>query len=297
MSDRKSVGFVGLGSMGEPMASNLLTAGFALRVFNRTAEKAGALVEKGAESAATPADAAPEGGVVVTMVSDDAALDGVTLGKDGVVEGLGEGGIHLTMSTVAPATSRRLAALHRECGQHYLAAPVFGRPDAAAAAKLWICLAGDPGAADRVRPLLDAMGQGVFEFGDEPSAANVVKLSGNFLIAAATEAMAEAFTLAEKNGIRRESVHELFSSTLFACPIYQGYGQRSARKEYEPAAFGLPLGLKDVTLTLGAAHESQVPMPLASLLHDRLLSALAKGGARLDWTGLAKEVSDDAGLE
>jgi len=190
--------------------------------------------------------------------------------------------------------ARNVAARHAERGWGYVAAPVFGRPDAAAARKLWICASGSR--REEARPVLERLGQGVFDFGDDPGAANVVKLSGNFLIAAALEAMAEAFTLAEKNGIDREAVAALFGSTLFSCPIYRNYGETIALKRYRPAGFRLALGWKDLRLALDAARESEMPMPLASLLHDRLLGSIGRGRSDLDGSALAQSVSEEAGL-
>lgn len=296
MNDVPSLGIVGLGAMGMPLARLLRGDGYALRVFNRTRSRAEPLLGEGVEVADSPGGVAVPGGIAMTIVSDDDALEEVTLGEGGLLGRLGEGGIHLSMSTVSPETSRRLAALHRERGEAYLAAPVFGRPDAAAAGRLTVCLAGDPAARERVAPVLRSVSQGVFDFGDEPAAANIVKLAGNFLVGAAIEAMAEAFTLAEKNGIERMRMHELFSSTLFACPVYQNYGRLVAEQRYEPAGFRMPLGLKDVSLVLQAAWSSVAPMPVANLLHDRLAASVAKGRTELDWAGIALEVSEAAGL-
>jgi 3-hydroxyisobutyrate dehydrogenase-like beta-hydroxyacid dehydrogenase len=231
------------------------------------------------------------------MLANDQALEDVVLGENGILEKLGNGGIHISMSTISPTTAQNLAERHEQKGTHYLAAPVFGRPDAAAARKLWICLSGNGAAKERVLPLLNVLGQKVFDFGEQVSAANVVKLSGNFLIISAIEAMAEAFTLAQKNGIDRTQVAELFGQTLFACPIYQNYGRMIAQEQYEPAGFKLALGLKDVELVLQTAKESQMPMPVASLVRDRLISAIAKGRGDIDWTGLALGVSEEAGLK
>ncbi len=210
---------------------------------------------------------------------------------------LGTDGIHLSMSTVSPATAQKLAQLHQQQGSHYLASPVFGRPDAVVARKLWICLSGNGAAKERVRPMLDKLGQGVFDFGEEAGSANVVKIAGNFLIISAIEAMAEAFTLAEKNGIDRTQIANLFAQTLFACPIYQNYGHAIAQQQYEPAGFKLSLGLKDVTLALQTARESHMPLPLASLLHDRLIAAVARGKGDIDWTGLALSISEESGIK
>lgn len=292
----ESIAFIGLGSMGLPIATNLIKAGHSLRVYNRSAEKAQPLLEQGASLANTPAEAVESSQIVFTMLSNDQAVEAVVLGETGILSKLATGGIHVSMSTIAPATARALAEQHQRQGVEYVASPVFGRPDAAAAAKLWICTSGSASAKARVRPLLEAIGQGIFDFGESAEAANVVKLTGNFLIMSAIEAMAEAFTLAEKQGIDRTQVAELFGQTLFACPVYQNYGRMVARQQYEPAGFKLSLGLKDVTLALQTAHASQMPMPLANLVQNRLLASIAKGKGDIDWSGFALEVSADAGL-
>lgn len=292
----ETIAFLGLGSMGTPMAKNLVAAGYRVHVYNRSLEKGQPLVELGAELARTPAGAVTTGGIVFSMLANDQAVEEVVLGDHGILSQLGTDGIHVSMSTIAPATAQKLAEQHQQHGSHYIAAPVFGRPEAAAAAKLWVCTSGNAAAKTRIEPMLKAMGQGIFDFGEEVGAANIVKLSGNFLIMSAIEAMAEAFTLAEKNGIDRTKIAELFGQTLFACPIYQNYGRMVAQQQYEPAGFKLSLGLKDVTLALQVAQANQVPMPLANLVQNRLLTSVAKGRADLDWTGFALEVSDDAGL-
>ena len=294
MSER--IGFIGLGNMGRPMASNLLQAGFALRVYNRNPSKAEPLVAQGAQRVSKPGEVVEPGGIVVTMVANDNALESVVTGEEGFLERLGQNGIHLSMSTVSPATARKLANLHAKHGSTYLAAPVFGRPEAAAARKLFICLSGAQADKERVQPLLQALGQGVYDFGEDPGAANVVKLTGNFLIAAAMEAMAEAFTLAEKNGIERTKIIDMLGQTAFACPIYQNYGRTIAEERYTPAGFLLSLGLKDVNLVLQTAESAQMPMPFASLLHDRFMASVAKGRGEMDWSALALGVSEDAGL-
>jgi 3-hydroxyisobutyrate dehydrogenase-like beta-hydroxyacid dehydrogenase len=293
----RKAGFVGLGAMGLPIARNLLAAGFAVRAYNRTAERAAPLAALGAERASTPGDTVEPDGVVVTMLADDAALQQVVTGKGGLGERLGRGGVHVSMSTIAPETARSLADFHAERGSAYVAAPVFGRPDAAAAKKLWVCVSGPAAAKARVRPLLEAIGQGIHDFGEPPDAANVVKLAGNFLIMGAMEAIAEAQTLGEKHGLDRAQLAAFFGETIFACPVYQNYGRIIASKTYKPAGFRLALGLKDANLVLGAAAEASVPMPLASLLRDRFLSGVARGRASLDWSAIARAVSEDAGLE
>jgi 3-hydroxyisobutyrate dehydrogenase-like beta-hydroxyacid dehydrogenase len=293
---KPSVGFVGLGLLGLPMARRLAREGFPLRVYNRTAAKAATLEELGATRVDSPAEAAEGSDVVVTVVADDRVLREVTAGENGMLGHLTEGGVHLSASTISPETADELAALHAERGEQYLATPVFGRGDAAEAGALRICVSGSTQAKAQARPVLEALGNAIFDFGETPAAANVVKLAGNFLIAGAIEAMAEAYTLAEKNGVSRQAVHDLFSQTLFACPIYQNYGRMIARHEYEPPGFFLPLGLKDVRLFEETGVRSRVPTPLASLVRDRMLSSLAKGREEMDWTSFALEVSDSAGL-
>ena len=290
------IGFIGLGAMGFPIASNLLTAGHKLRVFNRTASKAEPLVKRGAELTSNPAAVASPGGVVVTMLSDDAALEGVVLGTDTIAHRLAPGGIHISMSTVSPATARKLTKYHTDNGSIYVAAPVFGRPEAAASKRLWICTAGLEAAKQKIAPILQAIGQKTFDFGEEPAAANALKLSGNFLIAAAMESMAEALAMLEKSGVDRVAAIEMLTSTLFACPVYQGYGNAIAHMRHTPAGFRLPLGLKDVELALKTGGEVRAPMPIAAILRDRLISSIAKGRDKMDWSALALGARDDAGL-
>lgn len=293
----ETLGFIGLGNMGEPIAANLMAAGHSLRIYNRTASKAAALVAKGATLAKTPAEIASPGGIVFTMVADDRAIEELCLAPGSFVEKLGPGGVHVSMSTISPATARRLAEHHAKHGVEYVASPVFGRPQAAAAKKLWVCTSGHAAGKARVRPLLEAIGQGMFDFGEEAGAANVVKLCGNFMIASAIETISEALTLAEKNGIDKNAVADLFGKTLFACPVYQGYGKSIAAAQFEPAGFRLALGLKDVSLALATATASAVPLPIGSLLHDRYLAAVAKGRGDMDWTAVALGVAEDAGIK
>ncbi len=290
------IGFIGLGAMGLPMAANLIAAGHRVTVWNRTASKTAPLAAKGAVVAANAGETARRGGMLITMVADDAALEDVVSGEAAVAARLGPGGIHISMSTVAPATTRKLAQVHEQAGSVMIAAPVFGRPDAAAAKRLWICVSGPASAKSAAKPLFDAMGQGVFDFGETPEAANVAKICGNFLIAAAMEAMGEAFAMAEKSGVARASLAAMLGQTLFACPVYQGYGAAIASRRHSPAGFRLPLGLKDIEIVLATAREARVPMPAASLLRDRFLHALAMGRADLDWSALALGAREDAGL-
>jgi len=290
----ETVAFFGLGQMGQGMALRLLESGYRLGVYNRTREKAVAVVEKGAKLFDNPATAVGAAGLLITMLSDDNAV--AELVTEEVLQALGKGSIHLSMSTISPAAVQALLPRHATHGVQYLACPVFGRPDAARAGKLWLCLAGGEKAKSRVRPLLDVMGQGVFDFGSHPTAAHVVKLAGNFLIASAIEAMAEAFSLVEKNGADPNQAHALLTQTLFACPIYQNYGKFILDQSYDPPGFNLALGSKDVRLVRDTARESQVPMPLAGLLEDRFLRSLASGRGNMDWTAIAIDQRESAGL-
>lgn len=291
------VGFVGLGNMGSAMARRLLAAGFEVSVYNRTPEKAEPLVQAGARRAETPSACVTRDGVVMTMVADDRALDNVVFADHGLLQRLADGGLHVSLSTISPQTARRIAIAHSEQGAGYLAAPVFGRPEAAAAGKLWAVTSGPLPAKERVKPMLAAFSQGSFDFGDDIGAANTVKLAGNFMILSAMEALAEAFTMAEKRGISRSRLAELLTSTLFDCPAYRTYAPVIAEHRHTPAAFSLALGLKDIRLVMEAAGAAGAPMPLASLLHDRLLALQAQGHGDLDWSALALAASKDAGLD
>jgi 3-hydroxyisobutyrate dehydrogenase-like beta-hydroxyacid dehydrogenase len=290
------IGYVGLGGMGHAMASNLIGKGHALRVWNRSPGKAADLVAQGAMLVDHPGQAVASDGIVFTMVADDAALEQVVGGPDGIAAKLGPGGIHVSMSTVSPETTRKLAALHAERGASFIAAPVVGRPTAAAAAMLFILVAGEAGARDKIMPLLETMGQRVLPLGDDPVAASIVKLSGNFMIMGVIEAMAEAATLCEKYGVERSAMMDVMTQSIFATPLYVNYGKLIAQHDYASPGFKLSLGFKDANLVMAAARKAHVPMPLASMMHDRFLSALAKDRGELDWTAAALNVSEDAGL-
>jgi 3-hydroxyisobutyrate dehydrogenase-like beta-hydroxyacid dehydrogenase len=293
------IGFIGLGSMGQAMARHLVKAGHDVRVWNRTAARAKPLVAAGATLAKTVAAACEDAAVVFTMLADDAALIDVVSGGEsdaGIADALGEGDVHVSLSTIGTDLSARLAEAHTDAGQHFVAAPVFGRPDAAETAKLTIVAAGDAAALARVQPLLQVMSQKVFLVGDVPQTANLVKLAGNFLIAAMTEALGEAFALLHKNGIDPRQFLEIVNGNLFRSPVYENYGTRIAEGQYSPAGFRLALGLKDMRLVLGAADAATVPMPVASLVRDQLVSAVARGKGDLDWTALAEVIAENAGI-
>src|SRR5213594_2446286 len=233
------VGLIGLGHMGAGMATSLLRAGHDTTVYNRTPGKVQALVEQGAHAAARVADAC-RGDAVVTMLADDGAVEAVVFGEKGVIGSLGKGAIHVSMSTISVALSERLAAAHANAGQGFVAAPVFGRPEAAAAGKLFIVAAGAPDAVGACLPLFEAMGQKTFPVGDEPKAANLVKLSGNFLSASVIEALGEALALVGKAGVDGHRYLDLLTSTLFTAPVYESYGGLIAERKFEPAGFAAP---------------------------------------------------------
>jgi 3-hydroxyisobutyrate dehydrogenase-like beta-hydroxyacid dehydrogenase len=290
----EAVGFIGLGNMGEQIAENLRRAGYDLRVYNRTRTKMAHLVEKGAVPAVSPAGVAQSGGIVFTMLADDRALEEVCFAEPSFVQVLGSGGIHVSLSTISPATARRLAKHHAEHGVTYLAAPVFGRPDAAAAAKLFVCLSGPALAKKTVEPVLKAIGQGIFDFGEDPGAANVVKLCGNFLVASTVAALAEMLVLAEKNGVSKQAVADMIGKFS---PLHHGYATLMAEGRFEPAGFRLALGLKDINLILEMAGASLTPLPLGSVLHDRWLASMAKGRENLDWSAVVLDVAEEAGIK
>ena len=294
---KNKIGFIGLGNMGLHMAKNLIAAGYHLQVYNRSADKADDLEQTSITRCKTPAEAAVDVPVVITMLSDDDVVKETVVGKDGILQTLQNGGLHISMSTISPDVSQFLSDEHQKTGSKYLAAPVFGRPEAAAAKKLWICVSGDREAKATVQPILDALGQGIIDFGESAGGANVVKIAGNFMIMSSLEVMAEAFTLAEKYGLDRAKVADFFGSTIFNAPIYQNYGRLIANRQYEPVGFKSKLGYKDARLAFKLAQQSETPMPVATLIHNRLLSALAKGLGERDWVeAVDRGVSEDAGL-
>ena len=291
------IGFIGLGNMGLNMAKNLIESGYHLQVYNRSIEKADALELSSITKCKTPAEAASNVQVVITMLSDDDVVTRTVTGTDGILQTLQKGALHISMSTISPDVSQKLSDQHKSAGSSYLAAPVFGRPEAAAAKKLWICVSGSPQAKETAKPILDCLGQGVIDFGEDAGGANVVKIAGNFMIMSTLEIMAEAFTLAEKHGLDRAKVADFFGSTIFNAPIYQNYGKLIANKQYEPVGFKARLGYKDARLAFKLAQQSETPMPMGTLIHNRLLSAVAKGLGDRDWVeAVGRGVTDDAGI-
>ncbi len=287
------VGFIGLGRMGAGLAANLLKAGHDVTVYNRTPSKVAALVAQGAKAAASVSDAC-HGDAVMTMLANDDAVESVVFGDGGIIGSLGAGKIHISSSTISVALSERLEVTHAKAGQSFVAAPVFGRPDVAAAGRLVVVAAGAPDAVKAAAPLLDAIGKSTFVASETPKIANLVKLSGNFLLASVIESLGEAMALVGKAGLDRRQYLNFLTSTLFDVPVYKTYGGLIADRKFEPAAFGAPLGHKDIRLALAAAEDLRVPMPLASLLHDRFLTLLAHGGDNLDWSAIGQLAAKDA---
>lgn len=289
------VGLIGLGLMGHGMGESLLRGGHELTVYNRTASKADALVAKGARLAKTPADTC-RGDVVITMLADDVAVEEVTFGAQGILKNLAADTVHVSSSTISVALADRLSGEHAKAGKHFVSAPVFGRPQVAAAGQLNILAAGAPASVQRAMPVLESMAQKVWPFGEQPSAANLVKISGNFMLFAAVEALAESIALVRKAGVDEHAYVDMMTNTLFAAPIYKGYAPLITKQQYQPPGFAAPLGLKDVRLALAAGENLKVPLPLGSLVRDKFLALIARGGEGDDIAALGKIAAEQAGM-
>ncbi|MCL6691977.1 NAD(P)-dependent oxidoreductase [Pseudomonas sp. R3.Fl] len=280
------IGFLGLGGMGAGMAANLIRGGHQVHLWNRSPAALEPLLALGGLAAADPV-AAFDADVVISMLADDTATRAVLL-DSGALDSARPGLIHLSMATLSVALVGELAERHRQRDVAFIAAPVFGRTDVAEAGKLNILAAGPAEAIAEVQPLLDLMGQKTWPLGDEPLSAAAVKIAGNFMIASAIEAMGEASALAKGFGVEPAQLLDIMGSTLFNAPVYRNYGALIAEQRYEPAAFRLVLGLKDVGLALAAGQSRHVPLPFASVLRDNLLEAVAQGDGERDWAALAQ---------
>jgi len=289
------VGLIGLGNMGAGIARSLLRAGHRVSVYNRTRERAEALRKDGASVAASVAEAC-RGEAVLTMLADDAALESVAFGDAGILRSLKRDHSHISLSTISVELSEKLAVEHARSGQVFVAAPVFGRPQAAQAGQLTVVAAGSSQAVEHCKPLLEAIGQKLVVIGEHPSQANVVKLTGNFLIASMLESLSEAFAFARKSGIDGAALLDFLTSTIFNVPVYKTYGALIVEGKHEQVGFALPLGLKDIRLVLRAAEQQSVPMPIASVLRDRFLTALGRGYEDKDWSVIGRVAAEDAGL-
>ena len=288
------IGFIGLGNMGSAMAGNLVKAGHDVTVYNRSRGKVDALAAEGARPASSVAEAC-DGDVVMSMLANDDAVAGVTFGEGGITASLAQGATHVSSSTISVSLSERMTAAHAEADQQFVAAPVFGRPEAAQAAKLFVVAAGQPATLQALAAVFDAVSQRTFVVSDEPKTANLVKLSGNFLITSVIESLGEAMALVGKAGVDKHQYLDILTSTLFGAPIYKTYGALIAGEQFEPAGFAASLGQKDIRLVLSAAEELRVPMPVASLVRDRFLTLLARGGADLDWSAIGALAAWEAG--
>ena len=284
---------LGLGQMGAPIARNLVARGFAVRVWSRDAAKAATL--PGATPCASVAEAVAQADVAITMLADDAAVREVTFGAGGLLATLPQGAVHLGMSTVSLAIVRELVEAHALHSQQYIAAPVFGRPDVAAAGKLFVMPGGPAATLQRLAPVFAAIGQATFPMAT-PEQAALTKLTGNFMIAGTLEILSEAFALGEKGGIDPEQLLALVTGTIFGSPVVNRYVPMIARTEFEPAGFALHLGLKDVNLVLAASQQLGMTMPVASVVQQHLVDAVNKGRGEIDFAGVATVVREAAGL-
>lgn len=294
--ERVKIGFVGLGRMGHPIARRLLDAGHELAVFNRTAGRAQALLGAGAREAVSVADACADATVVFTMLADDAALSEVALGPRGLVACAAPGAIHVAMGTHGVEVIDSVARAHLAAGQSLIAAPVLGRPEAAAAGQLGIVVAGPVEAVESCRPLLEAVGRRIFDGGTDPAGAVALKLANNFVLGCAIEAMSEAFSLVRRHGVAPAVLHDVLTEGLFSCPAYKVYARLIAAEGWNQVGFSARLALKDIRLLLAAGRAAEVPLPSGAILSERLQASIEHGGGEHDWSVLALEQARLSGL-
>jgi 3-hydroxyisobutyrate dehydrogenase-like beta-hydroxyacid dehydrogenase len=290
------VGMIGLGPMGSGMVRTLLRAGHEVVVYNRSRDKAEALAGGGVTIAESPADAAEKTGLVITMLAHDDAVENLVFGADGLLAGLKPGQTHISGSTISVDLSKRLEEAHAHLRQGFVAAPVLGRPPAAESGKLFVMAAGEAALLERVRPVLESLGQRLFLVGDRPFKANLVKLSCNFLIFSTIEQFAEIFALNEKGGVDKAKLFEVLTESFFTAPVHKNYGRIILEQAYDPPGAKVGLGAKDNRLILAAGEELSVPLPMASLLRDRFLATESRGEGDLDFCAIAKRAAEDAGL-
>ncbi len=291
------IAVVGLGPMGSRMAMRLLEAGNEVAVWNRSPGRADALVERGAREADTPAEAADGAALVLTMVANDAAVRGVVLGADGVADGLARQAVHACCSTISVALAQELEARHGERGQAYVSTCVLGRPPSIEAGQLYVMLAGPEAARARAMPALEQLGQRVFVLGDTPWHANLVKLAANFMIFSTIEQFAEVFALSERAGLAPAAMFEVLSNSFCSAPVHKNYGKLIVDRAFSPPGGAMEIGQKDTSLFLAAGEALGVPLPMASLVRDRFIATVARGGADLDFAAMAMRAREDAGLK
>lgn len=281
------IGWIGLGNMGQAMAARVLEAGHELTVYNRSSDKADALVARGAKRADSPAGAA-SAELVVTMLADDAALQDV-LGRGGALAAMTASTVHVSMSTISHALALTLTAVHAERGVGLVGAPVFGRPDAAAAGKLFILGAGEATALSRCQPLFDVLSQKVLALGTEPAAAHLTKVLGNFMLISSVELLAEALNVARAAGMEPEALLQALTGSVLSAPFYASYGRMIVAQDFAgPPAFALPLARKDIALATAAAASVSAPLPSAEPVRAKIAQLLATGGEQLDLTAIGK---------
>jgi 3-hydroxyisobutyrate dehydrogenase-like beta-hydroxyacid dehydrogenase len=297
----ESIGFIGLGRMGSAMAANLVEAGCKVRAYVHRPERMKELTGRGLEATADIADLFACD-FVISMLPDDSAVREIVFGRDagpglkGLSFGLKPGAIHVSMSTISTAAAAEVAAEHARCNQGYVAAPVFGNPDAAKARQLYIIAAGAPADVERCRPIFDILGQQSFVVGTDPTAANLIKLAGNVMTASTLELLGEVFALIRKRGLDPAQFLEIMTSSMFGSRVHRIYGDKLAAQRYAPSGFVIPLALKDVRLALAEAEAASVPMPSVSVVRDRLIAGMARGYSGLDWSALGLIAAEEAGL-
>ena len=287
------IGFIGLGQMGRGMAARLVEQGHELVAWNRSPGPAAELRERGARIAASAADAL-DAEVVVTMLADDRAVEAVWL-EQHLIERVPAAAVHLNMASVSVRLAQRLRDAHAAAGTPYVSAPVFGRPQFAATGELDIVAAGPPEAIARCKPLFEAMGRRWFDVGADATQANVIKIARNFLLASIIESLGEAFALVQKSGVEPARFHEIITSTAMSCPAYKSYGRLIIDQPAE-ATFTVKLGLKDVELALQVGGDTAVPMPLAALMREQHLAAIARGYGDREWAAVGNYIAENAGL-
>jgi len=292
----RCIGVVGLGHMGEEFAQNLVSDGYEVIVEDRDAERAQALQPHGARVAARLADLAPCDAVITSLPNDE-VLASVALLPDGLAAILAPSSIHISMSTVSPGLSRRLADVHAAHGQGFVAAPVLGNPDLAHARKLFVIAGGRHEAVARARPVLERLCQHVFVMGDDAGAASLMKLAGNTLTAMTLQGMGEVLALLRKSGVDPHLAFDVLTGSLFDGRVHKTYGGKIVEGRYSPPGMTAPLAIKDLRLALAEAEHQAVPMPVASLVHDRLVGVVARGWGGLDWSALGLLAAAEAGLD
>jgi 3-hydroxyisobutyrate dehydrogenase-like beta-hydroxyacid dehydrogenase len=291
----RRVGVIGLGNMGHALAANLVEDGYQVLVFDRERERATAMQSTGAVAAAGLSDLAACD-VVVTSLPNDDALSAVALGPEGLIAVLAPGAVHVSTSTVSPSISRRVAEEHARRGQDYVAAPVLGNPDFARTRKLFVLAGGPRPALEKVRPLLERLGQRLFVIGEDPGAASLMKLASNVLTATTLECMGEVLALLRKGGVDRHLAFDVLTNSMFDSRVHKTYGGKIVEERFGRPNFPAPLAMKDVRLALAEAERLAVPMPAAGLVHDHLVAMMARGWADLDWSALGLLAAVDAGL-